>query len=495
MILNIEHIIQLSADKIRPDLYPYDSNGWNINVGYGRVNAYKALNMLRSPYVLQHHTVTGGTDYSSSSFSATFYGVTGLTDGVYYVEQHEVRKNVSYSYMDNVHVWGDGVATHGWSAANPNFGMGWCEPVGTVGATSATLHTYVYKVYDVLGHFIGWFPTTPSNAQFAYTVQGVPETHVSGVISSNTTWIGNYVVDGNVTVNSGVTLTIDPGTHVTFADGTSLTSNGVTNASGTASRPITFTGNNWGSISLSGSGANGSTFGYVNVQNNTSLSASNVSNVSIQNCTFTNSTGNAIAFSSSSGSVTNTTITNSNTNGNGIWISSSSSVDCKSNTITKTGSGLHTGAGIYYYAGSDGNATQNDISGFNFGLASVRFSSAGSHDSYYHERNNRIRNCNVGLMVGWGSYLYFGDPPPSDYMWNSIYSNTWNAKVGTTWPYQCGLVAYGNWWGASPPPSNYQVGSSSYFYFTPYLSSDPGRVLLFFSITTDCRSEDNRFQG
>ena len=294
-------------------------------------------------------------------------------------------------------------------------------------------------------------------------------------ITENTTLsAGTYHFNGNITVASGITLTIDPGATLVFSDGTSLTSHGMITAVGTSSQPVTFTGNSWGTISLSGSGANGSTFGYVNVQNNTSLSASNVSNVSIQNCTFTNSTGNAIAFSSSSGSVTNTTITNSNTNGNGIWISSSSSVDCKSNTITKTGSGLHTGAGIYYYGGSDGNATQNDISGFNFGLASVRFSSAGSHDSYYHERNNRIRNCNVGLMVGWGSYLYFGDPPPSDYMWNSIYSNTWNAKVGTTWPYQCGLVAYGNWWGAAPPPSNYQAGSSSYFYFTPYLSSDPG---------------------
>ncbi len=197
---DIEHIIQLSADKIRPDLYTYDSNGWNINVGYGRINAYKALNMLRSPYVLLHHTVTGGTDYSSSSFSAIFYGVTGLTDGQYYVERHEVRKTISYSYMSSVHVWGDGVGTDGWSIANPNFGMGWSEPVnGTVGATSATLHTYVYKVYDTAGNFIGWFPNTPSNVQFTYTVSGIPSNPPSVYISGPTevqpytypTWTAN----------------------------------------------------------------------------------------------------------------------------------------------------------------------------------------------------------------------------------------------------------------------------------------------------------------
>ena len=45
-------------------------------------------------------------------------------------------------------------------------------------------------------------------------------TDVSGVISSNTTWtLANspYLATGYVTVNAGVTLTIEPGTVVKFA--------------------------------------------------------------------------------------------------------------------------------------------------------------------------------------------------------------------------------------------------------------------------------------
>jgi hypothetical protein len=71
-------------------------------------------------------------------------------------------------------------------------------------------------------------------------------TNVSGTIASSTTWAaasGPYVVTANVTVPSGVTLTIQPGTTVYFAQGTSLTISGTGRllAEGTASRRIQFT--------------------------------------------------------------------------------------------------------------------------------------------------------------------------------------------------------------------------------------------------------------
>ncbi len=39
----VQDILQRSADKI--DRYPFDENGWNVHVGYGRVNAYKAVQL------------------------------------------------------------------------------------------------------------------------------------------------------------------------------------------------------------------------------------------------------------------------------------------------------------------------------------------------------------------------------------------------------------------------------------------------------------------
>lgn len=56
---------------------------------------------------------------------------------------------------------------------------------------------------------------------------------VSGSISSNTTW-GPFVnVVGNVTVNPGITLTINPSTVVSFQNGSSLIVNGTLNATST----------------------------------------------------------------------------------------------------------------------------------------------------------------------------------------------------------------------------------------------------------------------
>lgn len=68
-------------------------------------------------------------------------------------------------------------------------------------------------------------------------------TDVSGSINSNTTWLaddGPYLVTGNLTVESGATLTIEDGTTVFFAPGVSMDVLGTLDAVGTETRPIFF---------------------------------------------------------------------------------------------------------------------------------------------------------------------------------------------------------------------------------------------------------------
>ena len=171
---DIQRLIELSADDIDDPNDPTTGPGWDEGTGHGRVNAHQALLRLQSPYILDHNTASNGVVHNvSGSYGKTMYGIPGLADGTYSVKRHEVRKSVSFPWMDEGYVWGRGAAATGYSAANPNFGMGYTDVISS-SENSALLRTYVYEVSNLIGQFIGWFPTTPQNAEFAYTVHGIP---------------------------------------------------------------------------------------------------------------------------------------------------------------------------------------------------------------------------------------------------------------------------------------------------------------------------------
>jgi len=78
------------------------------------------------------------------------------------------------------------------------------------------------------------------------TTDLIAQTNVSGIISSNTTWNTSgspYIVTSTVLVNSGVTLTIDPGVTVKFYANQKLQIDGTLIARGNANQRIVFTSN------------------------------------------------------------------------------------------------------------------------------------------------------------------------------------------------------------------------------------------------------------
>ncbi|MEO9869178.1 right-handed parallel beta-helix repeat-containing protein [Ekhidna sp.] len=93
------------------------------------------------------------------------------------------------------------------------------------------------------------------------------QTPVSGTLSVNTTWSlvnSPYELTGDVTVSTGITLTIEPGTEIHFSSGDDLFVNGTLIAEGTATDSIRFIGeisDDGGIDLLQGSGA--STFSYI----------------------------------------------------------------------------------------------------------------------------------------------------------------------------------------------------------------------------------------
>jgi hypothetical protein len=65
-------------------------------------------------------------------------------------------------------------ASNGWSAANPNYEVGYCNVVWS-NQTSAELQTFVYEVWTILGQYLGWYPTSPGSVTFGYSVLGIPQ--------------------------------------------------------------------------------------------------------------------------------------------------------------------------------------------------------------------------------------------------------------------------------------------------------------------------------
>ena len=172
---DIRQIIRLSADRV-PAM---GGANFTNEYGFGRINASSALEMVRDN-TLRHWAVTGGTTHSSSGqYIATLIDVNGVHDDAYLVRRHEVRRTVTFpeQFFNIVGVWGRGIGTTGWNiipAGQPNsigFGEGFCEVVSST-PTSVTLRTYVYELWGRAGNYMGYYPTTPANVTFAYTVLG-----------------------------------------------------------------------------------------------------------------------------------------------------------------------------------------------------------------------------------------------------------------------------------------------------------------------------------
>jgi outer membrane protein assembly factor BamB/DNA-binding MarR family transcriptional regulator len=92
----------------------------------------------------------------------------------------------------------------------------------------------------VIGGFVGLFSVVPDE------VEGPGPTYVSGLITENTTWIDSnspYIINGDTTLMSGYTLTIQDGTVVKFSNNTLLAVRGKLHVEGNNANRVVFTAN------------------------------------------------------------------------------------------------------------------------------------------------------------------------------------------------------------------------------------------------------------
>lgn len=215
---DVENLIEVSSEDT-------NGNGYDDDLGHGRINVGRALEYMNQPWEITHQSAVGGTIVNSTDWYNTIFYGDGLSNGIYLAKRHEVESTVTLPDFLNInfYVWGRGTnASTGWSAANPNYQLGFCDVVDLNG-NSATLRTFIYEVYTISGQSLGWYPTSASNVKFAYTTLGIgcPENrNITQTISPGTE-------AGNITYSASNSITatnkIESGSDVVYTATNSTT--------------------------------------------------------------------------------------------------------------------------------------------------------------------------------------------------------------------------------------------------------------------------------
>ncbi len=257
---------------------------------------------------------------------------------------------------------------------------------------------------------------------------------LSGTLTAARYWSGEVYVNNNLTVNNGVTLTIERATAVAFAQGKRLTIKGSLQATGTSSQGIIFdrsgTTGTWSGIWIENASA-ASNLAYCTVRNtgNAIRLKNTPGEVTIDHAMLTNNYVGFMAEYSSPFTIQHSTIQNNS--GYGMWVVSSAaagSMKILSNLIAANGA-YH---GIYLYNGANAYIGFNRITGHaQHGISC----NANSHPTVCSVRpepdygNNLITN-NGGAAVNTANNSYpllgydaYVDSVKDRYGYNEIHDN------------------------------------------------------------------------
>ena len=326
------------------------------------------------------------------------------------------------------------VTENGWNLM-VDAGTGGCTITACSGNNGANYY-YAYNAPSNVSSYT--FPTSVRPLYITIAKQNyLPYTAITGgTITTNETWFETMKVLSNVTVNSGVTLTISPNATISFANGASLIVNGTLNASGTLSSPITF--NFISPTAQNGiqfnSGSSGSTISFCKVLNAYRGIYENGVNVNISYSAISNCTYGLYLYSSNANIQWNNFHNNSSA---GIYLLSSSPF-LYQNYIQNNGTG------VYCITGSNPK----------FGNGS-------------HQGNNNITGNTNGVYCYWdNSTPILGSTGYGGY--NNLEQNTWNLYT-----FSSGVIlAINNWWGST---TNFKIAGTGSVTNLPCL---PSRVSI-----------------
>ena len=270
------------------------------------------------------------------------------------------------------------------------------------GEGNTTSHTYPTSGYYTVNMTMTLSDgAVVSNSQGIYVGPGVR--YIPGhTVYGSETWYsgGTYVVQGDITIANGATLTIEPGTLVKLTSYGQITVNGTLKATG-----VTFTWadgqNQWAGIRFQGAGASGSRLENCVIEHAAGSLYSSYgygcllivqSSPTITGCTINSSTGSyGIYLDSSSPTISNSTV---NGKGYGIYAFNKSSPTISGNTLSNNA------YGIWVSSDSSGTYTGNTLSSNQYG-AFVQFSANNPIFSNNTYKNNSSADLYVsGTITG-----------------------------------------------------------------------------------------------
>jgi hypothetical protein len=416
---------------------------------------------------------TGSVYHPGEDFNGNGGGDTDLGDDVFAIADGEVVATGDYGAG-----WGNIVlikhtldnSSHTWSqyahlqtitatTSSPGNMVLRGDKIGTIGKghnNEYAAHLHLEIRYDNLAPDAWVTGMTESQIEADYYEPSLfinndrPAINVSGNITTNTAWLTGrtYLVDGNLTVNSGVTLTINSGTVVKFKTATSmLTVSGTLDVNGSSGNKVYFTSykddtvggdtnengssnspavGNWEVININSGGV--ADFDYAVIRyggaaNSWQDSFPNIRNsgsLTINHSEVSHSLDVGIQGYSAVNNIYNSTIHSNNFAG--IRLDNSSDADIDGNHI-----GGNTTAGIYDATNANFSVTDNEFGYSNEGAILIIPEEGGN----FTPNGNTSYGTNGGYAYSGGS-LADSSTTWSDHDLPYIISGTLNVPSGKT---------------------------------------------------------------